>query len=175
MTYSGLAKFLVAAALSAASGPADPFAAPARARVFVFARTGCPITNRYAPELRRIAAQFASQGVEFWMVYPDRNESVEIIEQHMREYLFPGKWLRDIDHVLMKRAQASIAPQAAVFDSSGRLAYSGRIDDRYVDLRHSRPAATVHDLEAAISSVLAGTPVAHRKTPAIGCFLGDLK
>ena len=36
----------------------DPFASPARARVFIFVRTDCPITNRYAPEVARLAQQF---------------------------------------------------------------------------------------------------------------------
>jgi hypothetical protein len=175
VTYSGLAAFLGLAALAVAAGPADPFAAPARARVFVFARTGCAITNRYAPELRRIAARFAPLDVAFWIVYPESSESIGAIEQHMREYRFPGKWLHDADHVLTARAQATVAPQAAVFDSSGRLAYTGRIDDRYIDVGTSRPAPTVHDLEDAISSVLAGKPVARPKTRAIGCFLADLK
>ena len=37
-----------------------PFASAARARIFLFARTDCPITNRYAPELQRISKEFAS-------------------------------------------------------------------------------------------------------------------
>ena len=48
-----------------------PFASAARARIFLFARADCPITNRYAPELQRISKEFAGRGVDFWLVYPD--------------------------------------------------------------------------------------------------------
>ena len=152
----------------------DPFAGNARARVLVFARTDCPITNRYAPELRRIAAGF-SRGVEFWMVYPDSAETAAAIEKHIAEFHFPGRWTRDPEHALVRRAEATVAPQAAVFDAAGKLVYSGRIDDRYVDFGKFRPAPTVHDLENAIAAALAGRPATPARTRATGCFLADVK
>ena len=36
--------------------------------VLVFTTTDCPISNRYAPELRRIEDRFASDGVDFVLV-----------------------------------------------------------------------------------------------------------
>jgi hypothetical protein len=39
--------------------------------VLVFVRTDCPISNRYAPELRRLQDRFAPRGMAFWLVYPD--------------------------------------------------------------------------------------------------------
>ena len=161
--------------LLAANPSPDPFATPAHARVFVFARTDCPLTNRYAPELWRIAAEFAQSGVEFWIVYPDAGESAAAIQKHMAEYHLPGRWVADPHHDLVRRAEATVAPQAAVFDAADKLVYSGRIDDRFVDYGKSRPAPTVHDLENAISATLAGKPVAQEHTRAIGCFLSDVK
>ncbi len=161
--------------LSSAASLPDPFSGKASARVFVFARTDCPITNRYAPELQRIAAEFSTQGVQFWMVYPDPDETAPRIAAHMTEYQLPGKGLLDPHHDLARRAQATISPQAAVFDKSGRLVYSGRIDDRYVDFGKSRPAPTTHDLELAIANTLAGKPVAQAHTHAVGCYLADVQ
>src|SRR5271170_2161137 len=60
-----------AAALDMAGKPRDPFAEPVQARVFIFVRTDCPITNRYAPELQRLSHAFAPDAVQFWLVYPD--------------------------------------------------------------------------------------------------------
>jgi hypothetical protein len=174
VTSVGLAIGLTLLAGSAA-GQGNPFAGPARARVLVFARTDCPITNRYAPELQRIASKFADQNVAFWIVYPDASELSAAIEKHMADYRLPGKWLHDPRHELAQRAEATIAPQAAVFDGGGKLVYSGRIDDRYVDFGKVRPAPTVHDLEDAITATLAGAPVPHPRTRAVGCFLADLK
>ena len=170
------ARNITASAVDLSGKPQDPLTAPgASVTVLVFVRTDCPITNRYAPELARIAQEFRSRGVNFWLVYPDRDEVPAHIESHMRDYSLPGVPLLDPRHELVKRAHATVAPEAAVFDHSGRLMYHGRIDDRYVDIGKTRPLAQVHDLENAIQSVLSGKPIAHPETRAVGCSLADVE
>src|SRR6478672_8191808 len=39
--------------------------------VFFFVSTDCPISNRYAPEIQRLAGEFSTNGVNSWLVYPD--------------------------------------------------------------------------------------------------------
>ena len=146
-----------------------------RARVLLFVRSDCPITNRYAPELSRIAQEFTSRGVDFWLVYPDASETEAGIDRHKSEYKLPGTPLRDPQHQLVKRAQATISPQAAVFDHAGRLVYSGRIDDRYVAFGKARSEPRTHDLEAAIAATLDGKTVAEARTHAVGCYLADVQ
>jgi len=153
----------------------DPFAKPAKAHVLLFVRTDCPITNRYAPELKRIAEEFAGREVDFWLVYPDPAETLAGIEQHKAEYKLPGTPLRDPQHVLVKRSEARISPQAAVFDHALQLVYSGRIDDRYVSFGKARAAPQTHDLENAIEATLAGKTVAAARTRAVGCYLADVR
>ena len=153
----------------------DPFASAVRARVFLFVRTDCPITNRYAPELRRIAAGFAGRGVEFWLIYPDASETARGIAEHIAAYQLPGEPLRDPHHLLVKRSQATVSPEAAVFDAANRLLYLGRIDDRFVEFGKSRPSPQTHDLERSIAAVLEGRPVLQARTRAIGCFLADVE
>ena len=46
-----------------------------RAIVFVFLRIDCPISNRYAPELRRLHDKFASQGVALRLIFPEAGDS----------------------------------------------------------------------------------------------------
>jgi hypothetical protein len=155
--------------------PVHLFSDDAKANVFVFVRTDCPLTNRYAPELKRIAARFASDQVRFWMVYPDRSESAESIRKHLETYGFPGRALRDPDRALEHYAKVSVAPEAAVFDGRGHLRYHGRIDDRWIAFGKSRQEATRHDLELAISEVLEGRAVSVPETKAVGCYLADLQ
>jgi hypothetical protein len=170
---------LAVAALFAVSAFAgtqpDPFAGDARVRVLLFVRTDCPITNRYAPELARIGQQFAGEPVRFWLVYPDPATTTAAIQDHIAQYHFPGEPLRDPHHLLVRRAHATVSPEAAVFNASGELIYHGRIDDRYVDIGQARPSAQKHDLEDAIRSVLAGKPVAQAETRAVGCSLADVE
>jgi hypothetical protein len=155
--------------------PVNPFASQARVQVALFVRTDCPITNRYAPELQRLAREFDGRGVRFWLIYPDPTESVSAIQDHIAQYDFPGEPLRDPHHSLVRRAQVTVAPSAAVFDAAGKLMYDGRIDDRYVDIGKARQTARTHDLEDAISAVLAGKPVVQAKTRAVGCSLADVE
>ena len=152
-----------------------PFQSASHARVFLFVRTDCPISNRYAPELQRMAAEFKGRDVEFWLVYSDHSEQPADITRQIADYNLPGTPLLDPKQELARRAEATVTPQAAVFDQQGRLMYSGRIDDRFVDFGKSRPAAETHDLDAAITATLEGRPVAHARTRAVGCYLADVK
>lgn len=153
----------------------SPFASGAKVTVLLFARTDCPITNRYAPELKRIAAEHANDGVRFWLVYPDRTETKSTIERQVAEYGFPGTPIQDQQNDLVRKARATVAPEAAVFDGAGQLVYHGRIDNRWVAPGKSRPQATVHDLEDAIRSALHGIKIAAPETRAVGCALADVR
>ncbi len=165
-----------AIALTSLDGSAQhPFDSPARARVFLFVRTDCPITNRYAPELQRIAREFHGRGVDFWLVYPDPMVTAESIRDQIAQFAFPGTPLRDPLHQLVKLARATIAPEAAVFDAAGNLKYHGRIDDRWVNPGLARPAPRTHDLEDAVASVLAGKAPAESEARAVGCWLADIR
>ena len=163
---------LLCFACAAYAGPLDDSRAPAV--VLVFVRSDCPISNRYAPELRRLSAEFSALGVAFTIVYPDPAETTESAARHSKEYNLPGDIWLDPKQELVKLAHVAITPEAAVFLPGKRLAYHGRIDDRYVSFGKARSQPTRHDLEDALAAVLAGRPVAHASAPAIGCSIADL-
>jgi len=146
-----------------------------KAFVCLFTRTDCPVSNSYAPEVRRMYDKFSPRGVGFYLVYPDADESPLIIEKHLKEYSYPFSGLRDPKHELVKLAGAKITPEAAVFDVKGKLLYLGRIDDRYVDFGKMRAAATQKDLERALEAILADKPAPPAGGPAVGCFIADVK
>jgi hypothetical protein len=153
----------------------DPFKAPAgtKALAFLFVSVECPISNRYAPEVRRLHEKFAAQGVEFSLVYPNPMEPVTAIRRHVKDYNYPMRALRDPRQELAKVAGATITPEAAVFDARGRVMYRGRIDDRYVSLGVERPAATRRDLDEALTDIIAGKAPREAATQAVGCFIAD--
>ena len=76
---------------------------------------------------------------------------------------------------LVRLAEAQVAPETAVFEAAGRLAYCGLIDDRFVDFGKARAAARTHALEAAITAALASKPVSPARTRAVGRFLADVE
>lgn len=154
---------------------ADPTGSESKAVVCLFTRTDCPVSNSYAPEVRRIFEKFSPRGVSFYLVYPDPDESPQMIQKHLKEYSYPFPGLRDPKHELVKLAGAKVTPEAAVFDGSGKQLYRGRIDDRYVDFGKMRAAPTVRDLELELEAILAGKAAPAAGGPAIGCFIADLK
>jgi thiol-disulfide isomerase/thioredoxin len=152
----------------------DPFqlTAGAKAVVFLFTATDCPISNRYAPEIQRLHRAYADKGVRFFLVYPNPADTPALIREHAKSFGYPAEALRDPKQSLAKTAKATIAPEAAVFVNA-RLVYHGRIDDRFVDFGLDRPAPTVRDLDEALAAVLAGRPVPHPVTQAVGCYIAD--
>jgi hypothetical protein len=143
-----------------------------KATVFVFISTECPISNRYAPEVRRLSGSFASRGIRFQLVYPNRSDAPQMIRDHVKSFAYSMRALRDPDHALARFVHATVTPEAVVL-SGGRVVYRGRIDDRYVEVGLERPEPTVRDLDDALTDVLAGRPVRRPVTEAIGCFIAD--
>ena len=140
--------------------------------VYVFTTTDCPIANRYAPEIQRLASKFAGK-FRFVLVYPVPSDSPVMIRAHVQKFGYSIETQRDVDQKLVKLTGATVTPEVAVVDGT-RVLYRGRIDDRYVELGKDRPEPTKRDLEAALEAVVAGKPIAVRETRAVGCILSDL-
>lgn len=145
-----------------------------RVVVLLFVRTDCPISNRYAPLFQSLSEKFRGHA-DFWLVYPDSAQSVPQIRAHLRAYHYSLSALRDPHHQLVKLAQATITPEAAVFDSAGNLLYHGRIDNQYEELgAPARPQPTTHELADAVTAALNHTPVQFDHVNAFGCYIADL-
>ena len=145
--------------------------------VLLFTRTDCPISNRYAPLVRRLHDEYATRGVSFLMVYTDPTENESDIRGHLADYGYPIDFVLDVQHALVKKTGAKITPEAAVFVAGvdgPQLVYGGRIDDQYVDFGVERPAPTRNDLEEVMKSLIAGQRVELRRTQAVGCTIAEL-
>lgn len=149
----------------------DPLAAN-KITVLVFIRSDCPISNRYAPEIQRLAHEFQGTA-SFFLVYPDKRETAQSVAKHLADYGYHLPALRDLHHDLVHKSQATITPEAAVFRGA-ELRYLGRIDDRAIDFGSFRPAAGEHDLEDAIRAVIKGQPARKAAAAPVGCYISDL-
>lgn len=139
--------------------------------VFVFTTTDCPISNRYAPEIQRLAKKFGA--VRFVMVYPVANDTPELIDAHRTKFAYTIDFIRDEQHELVKKTGVTVTPEVAVI-KEGRMLYRGRIDDRYIEFGKDRPQPTIRDLERSLEALLAGKPVPVAETRAVGCILAEL-
>lgn len=147
---------------------------PGKFSLLLFVLTDCPISGRLAPEFRRICAEYTPRGVSCTLVFVDPETKPDQARQHLKTFsLEPIPFVVDARHQLVKRAGATVTPEAAVFDSDSKLLYLGRVDDSHVSWTKSRPA-TRHDLRDALDAVLAGRPVPHPRTEAVGCYISPL-
>jgi thiol-disulfide isomerase/thioredoxin len=142
--------------------------------VFVFVRTDCPISNRYAPMLHQLQKQFGQAAI-FRLVFPDKNEPADKIRKYLREYGYDISAIRDLDHALAKRTMAKVTPEAAVFNAKGELVYHGRIDNLYERIGQARRAATTHELADAIQAASNGATPPVASVNGVGCFIADLE
>ena len=140
-----------------------------KADVFVFLAVECPISNRYAPELRRLHEEF--NGMRFALVYPNGDETAEQIKKSLKEYNLTMEAFRDSKHELVKAAGVRVTPEVAVFAQGQGWVYRGRIDDRFAGFGKERVQPTKRDLRDVLTAVLAGKKVEVRRTEAIGCAI----
>ncbi len=157
---------------------ASPWAdSAARAIALVFVAPDCPISNRYAPTLARLAADCAERSIAVWLVYSDDQADPARIRENQAEFGLTGiATLIDRDFTMADFAGADVTPEAAVFvrpspESAPRLVYRGRIDDQYEGYNTFRPAATTSELRATLDRIAAGEVPEFVRTKAIGCYI----
>ncbi len=159
------------------AGSAKPFETRHEISVLLFVATDCPISNRYAPVIRQLAAAAPSDRVAFWLIYADPETTQATMQRHREEFDLPIASVLDRDHRFVKLAGATTVPEAAVFVRRGeqqRLAYRGRIDDRFPTLGVVRAEPAHHDLKCVLSLLLNGKATAFSSQAAVGCPIPDL-
>jgi thiol-disulfide isomerase/thioredoxin len=141
------------------------------ATLLIFVTTDCPISNRAAPEVNRIAREYGQRNIACYVVQTDRALTLGEAKSHAKQYGFTCPVLLDKKHDLVRLAGASVTPEAAIISPSGQVLYRGRIDDTYASLGRPRLKPTRRDLRLALDAVCAGKPVAVARTTALGCYI----
>jgi hypothetical protein len=140
-----------------------------KAWVFAFIGTECPISNRCLPELNQLSAEFAAQGIRFFLVYPNADETPDAIRRHQDQFSITGEVFRDPQHQLARRLNTHVTPEVVAVTPSGQTIYRGRVNDQFAALGQGRPAPTQHDLADALRAFVNGAPPSGQARPAVGC------
>jgi peroxiredoxin len=142
-----------------------------RAVVLLFVSTDCPLSNRYVPEMNRIASTYTQRGVAFYAVQGDATVPLDQVRAHVKEFGYTFPYLIDPEEALAAFTGAVVTPEAAVLSPKGDLLYLGRLDNRLEDFGKERIRVTEFDLRDALDAVLTGKPVPHPRTKALGCAI----
>ena len=138
--------------------------------VLVFLGTECPISQRYVPELNRIAAEAKTNAVEFYGVVAGRTMTREKTAAFAREYAVRFPVLFDENLALAAWLRPTHVPQAYVLKSDGDILYRGRIDDAYESIGRPRAVVQHRELRDAIAAVLAGRMPPRLFARPVGCY-----
>jgi len=142
-----------------------------KAIVLFFVMTDCPVGNTYVPEMNRIREAYAGRGVAVYGVQAETSTEEAAVAKYAREFHYSFPLLIDPRQALVKLANATVTPQAAVLTPEGKVLYLGRIDNRVEDFGKTRYQATRADLREALDALLAGKPVPQPTTKSIGCAI----
>ena len=178
---SGLLVLLLMAGCSSspvASADAEGVAEPT---LYIFVTHECPIANRYAPEIGRIAEEHLDLVGPTVVVYADANALAKDCATHFKQYYLATDSMEDEAHVAsvtmvhdakhawVKRFDARAVPTAVIARDKTVL-YHGRIDDRNPRLGARRVQAGQQDLRNALAALRAGT-LTPTRTRVVGCSI----
>ncbi len=102
-----------------------------RTTVVIFLSPECPVSNGYVPVLKQMTSETYGKEVSWIVVYPQA-VSLESMTKHAKEYQLPGVAFRDVNGDLARQLAVSMVPEVVVLTKEGKVAYRGRIDDRYI-------------------------------------------
>jgi hypothetical protein len=142
-----------------------------RAVVLLFVSTDRPLSNGYVPEMNRIAQVYGPKGVAFYAVQGDATVAVDTVGRHVKDFGYTFPYLLDPLESLAAQTGATTTPEAAVLSPRGEVLYLGRIDNRLQDYGEQRVRVTEFDLRDSLDAILAGKPVPHARTRALGCAI----
>ena len=142
-----------------------------KAIVFLFVSTDCPLSNRYVPEMNRLASAYLPRAIAFYAVQGDATVPLTAVRTHVKEFGYTFPYLLDPEESLASFTGATATPEAAVISPLGDLLYLGRLDNRLEDFGKERVQATGFDLRDALDAILTGKPVPHPRTKALGCAI----
>lgn len=153
---------------------------PSKAIVLAFTKIDCPISKRYWPTLKKLAAEFQPQGAQFVGVNVGNLDSIQDVAELAIDYEVEFPMLKDFDAKSARQLGIERVPEVAVVlpielaKSDGQpewqLIYRGRIDDQH-RFGGSQSMATRQELRETLEAVLSRKHVTVKSTPAEGCLI----
>ncbi len=141
-----------------------------RALLVIFLCAHCPYVVHVAPELVRLARDFADQSVAIVGItsndtaaYPQ--DAPAPTAEMARLSNFPFPILFDEIQAVARAYTAACTPDFFLFDPDRPLVYRGQLDES----RPRKGDPTGQHLRAALQALLAGRPVSPDQSPSIGC------
>jgi thiol-disulfide isomerase/thioredoxin len=138
--------------------------------VIAIRNVGCPVSQKYGPELARLEKEYGAQGVAFLYLNVSPQDDIEGIRREIEGFGFDGPYIADPDAEIGALFQPKVTTEVFVIDAARTVRYRGAVDDRYGIAFH-KPEARERWLRDALDAVLGNEGVSVDQTDASGCFL----
>jgi thiol-disulfide isomerase/thioredoxin len=143
----------------------------AHGTLVMFLCNHCPFVMHVLPELGRLAREYAGRGIGIVAINSnDLDAYPQDAPPHMKTLAQSEGWafpfLMDETQAVARAFDAACTPDFFLFDSSGALAYRGRLDETRPK---SEQAPHGRDLRAALDAVIGGRAPGGDQQASIGC------
>ncbi len=142
----------------------------AKLRVYCVLGTECPVSRFYAARLDELSKQYAKDGVRFVGIHSNMHDSEADVQKFVRELGVAFPQVHDAKQAIARQLKATRVPEVFLIDASGKLRYSGRVDDQYAP-GVKRSTANTNHLQIAIDAVLAGREPSESRAEPVGCLI----
>ena len=134
--------------------------------VLIFISTQCPVSNGYNERMAKLAADFATRGINVVGINSNAPESVDEVKKHAVEHKLAFTILKDTGNKIADALGAQHTPEAYLLDHDNKLVYRGGIDN-------SRNGTNISAsyLRDAMEQVRSGQPVTRPRALAFGCSI----
>lgn len=123
--------------------------------VYMFAGTKCPATAKYPARLRDLAKNYASKGVDFVFIYPNKTDTREEKIAYHKDNEFPMPMIDDLGGAIAKKLAGKTTSETLVVNKEGIILYRGAVDDNPADAAAVKQAYVAK----ALDEHLAGKPI----------------
>jgi thiol-disulfide isomerase/thioredoxin len=137
--------------------------------VLLLLGTDCPITQKYVPTLLSLKREFAGK-IEIIGIFPNQT-TVEEMNAFVADYKLSLACYIDQRTEVVRALNATVTPEAFLFDQHRKQVYSGAIDNWFYKLGSYRTRPSKHYLRNAIRSSLNGTVTETARIEPIGCLI----
>jgi mono/diheme cytochrome c family protein len=139
--------------------------------VVVMRDSGCPVSQRYGHEIRRIEAEYAQRAVAFLYLNVNGAETESSIREEIERFGLAGTYVHDPEGRIGAWLAARSTGEVFLLDGDRRVLYRGAIDDQY-GIGWTKPEPRHTFLRDALEAHLAGQPIEEPIADAPGCVLG---
>lgn len=134
---------------------------------YFFLGSLCPCTDAHKQSIMELMSLAPKRGIKLVAVFPNRGESVELVEHFFEGIGFKMDYIIDSTNRWVRKFDAAKTPQVFLVNAKGRVVYSGPIDDSVENLGQVKNAY----LKDALLDLAEGRPVAVSRAEGSGCWI----